>query len=127
MKKILLLSLLISSSVYGQKYEASQVISRTSLVETQIQGLGNKAKFFFEVRGDTIISNPGENQKIYINNVKEILENGKIETWVEFIEENITDDGLRNAIQPVINLYKVNTFTGIKRWNQFRLRLSKKQ
>ena len=42
-------------------------------------------------------------------------------------KENKTFDGLRNPVQPVINLYQVNTFTGIKRWNQFRLKLSKKQ
>ena len=88
MKKLLLVSLLITSSIYAQKYEASQVISRTSLLETGITGMPvGKAKYFFEVRGDTIISNPGENQKIYINNVKEIYEDGKFEVWVEFIKE----------------------------------------
>ena len=127
MKKIILLSLLISSSIYGQKYEANSVMSRTSLVENQIQGLGTKANYFFEVKGDTIIVSPGKNQRIYLNNVKEIFDGGKIEVWAEFIKNNKTWTGLNIPIEPVINIYQVNTFTGIKRWNQFRLRLSKKQ
>ena len=127
MKKILLLSLLVTSTAYSQKYEGSQVISRTSLMEVNITGGFGKAQHFFEVKGDTIIRTPGEFQQVYINNVKQIFDDGKLEIWVEFIENNKTWDGIRNPVQPVINIYQVNTFTGFKRWNQFRLRLSKKQ
>ena len=127
MKKLLLLSLLITSTAYSQKYERNKVISRTSLMEVNITGGFGKSQHFFEVRGDTIIHNPGELQKIYINNVKQIFDDGKLEIWAEFIENNKTWDGIRNPIQPVINIYQVNTFTGFKRWNQFIVRLSKKQ
>ena len=38
MKKLLLLSLLITSTAYSQKYEGNKVISRTSLMEVNITG-----------------------------------------------------------------------------------------
>ena len=66
-------------------------------------------------------------QEKQVHNVKEIFDNGKIEIWAEFIENNKTWTGQRNPNQSVINIYTVNNFTGIKRWNQFRVRLSKKQ
>ena len=126
MKKLLLLSLLITSTAYSQKYESTVLVARTSLKETSING-NAKPQWFFEIRGDTIIKDPGKYETYYLNNVKEEFDNGKIEVLAEFIENNKTWTGQRNPNQSVINIYIVNNFTGIKRWNQFRVRLSKKQ
>ena len=126
MKKLLLLSLLITSTAYSQKYESTVLVARTSLKETSING-NAKPQWFFEIRGDTIIKNTGKYETYYLNNVKEEFDNGKIEVLAEFIENNKTWTGQRNPNQSVINIYIVNNFTGIKRWNQFRVRLSKKQ
>ena len=127
MKKLLLLSLLITSTAYSQKYESTVLVARTSLKETSMISQGTKPQWFFEIRGDTIIKEPGKYETYYLNNVKETFDNGKIEVLAEFIENNKTWTGQRNPNQSVINIYIVNNFTGIKRWNQFRVRLSKKQ